>query len=433
MSSAFIEINIFKFIFFQKNIRIKPLINQTTKFEIKQSQRGFSVRKFRLKILLCLVLSAVICGGVLIYTASRIPDNYYVVKGEDVKLDTVYPVTTTVTDVKDDRYSLDVKFLGVIPVKKVNVRVVEDTSVIVGGEAFGVKFYTDGVIVVGMSDVTGEQRTVNPAFEAGIRVGDVIKSVNGEKITSNEDLSEIVEKSNGKALKIDVVRQSLEYSVNVIAEKEKSSGQYKLGLWVRDSAAGIGTITYFDPVNKTFAGLGHSICDADTGEIMPLAAADVVGVDITSVKKSEKGVPGEIRGTFNDSFFIGSLYSNVEEGVYGNLTENFNFGGDEPVEIVFKQDVYEGSAKIRCCVDGTTVREYDIVIENVNRSSTQKTKNMIIKVTDTQLLEITGGIVQGMSGSPILQDGKLVGAVTHVLINSPTEGYGIFIENMLVN
>ena len=391
------------------------------------------LRKSKLRIILYIVLLIILGVGIWFYTASKIPDNYYVIKGEDVEFDTVSPVTSTVTDQKDDRYSLDVKLLGVIPVKKVNVRVIEDSSVIPGGEAFGVKFYTDGVIVVGMSDVVGEEKSINPAFNVGIRVGDVIKSVNGQRVTSNENLSALVENSGGNPIKLEVARQSLQYSVDITPEKEKSTGKYKIGLWVRDSAAGIGTITYFDPVNSTFAGLGHSICDSDTGEIMPLATADVVGVAITSVKKSESGLPGELKGTFNDSFIIGSLYSNVEEGVYGNLVKNFKFSGENPIKIAFKQDVYEGPAKIRCCINGTDVGEYDISIEKINRSGTQKTKNMVVRVTDPRLLEVTGGIVQGMSGSPIIQDDKLVGAVTHVLINSPTEGYAIFIENMLVN
>ena len=203
---------------------------------------------------------------------------------------------------------------------------------------------------------------------------------------------------------------------------------YKAGFWVRDSSAGIGTLTFYDPENLSFAGLGHAVCDVDTGTVLPFSSGEIVTAAITKVKKGTAGAPGELGGTFTGTERLGTVKINNETGLYGTL--EYEIGGIS-VPLAPKQEIYEGAAVILSTIDGTETAEYDIIIEKISLSDDSLTKNMIIRVTDDDLIEITGGIVQGMSGSPIIQDGKLVGAVTHVFVNDPTKGYGIFIENML--
>lgn len=315
----------------------------------------------------------------------------------------------------------------------VQTNVNSDTSelmLIPGGQAFGVKFYTDGVMVVDMTAFETADGMRNPAYEAGIRTKDIIISVNGEKITSNRDISKIVSACNGKQVVFEVKRNDTTFTVNVSPQKSAAQDSYKVGLWVRDSTAGIGTITYFNPQTGHFAGLGHGISDVDTGVLMPLAAGDVIGANISSVIKGQKGAPGQLEGSFNEFVQYGSLLQNTSQGVFGK-TEDRNLLSQQAIPIASNEQVEVGEVTIRCTTNGTQVSEYKAMIESINKSSSSQGKNMVIKITDEALLEKTGGIVQGMSGSPIIQNGKLVGAVTHVLINDPTMGYGIFIENML--
>lgn len=305
-----------------------------------------------------------------------------------------------------------------------------DLALIPGGQAFGVKFYTDGVMVVDMTAFETADGMRNPAYEAGIRTKDIIISVNGEKITTNRDISNIVSACNGNTVVFEVKRNDTTFTVNVLPQKSAAQDSYKVGLWVRDSTAGIGTITYFNPQTGHFAGLGHGISDVDTGVLMPLAVGDVIGANISSVIKGQKGAPGQLEGSFNEFVQYGSLIQNTSQGVFGK-TNDKNLLSQQAIPIASNDEVQVGEVTIRCTTNGSEISEYKAMIESINKSSTSQGKNMVIKITDEALLEKTGGIVQGMSGSPIIQNGKLVGAVTHVLINDPTMGYGIFIENML--
>ncbi len=305
-----------------------------------------------------------------------------------------------------------------------------ELALIPGGQAFGVKFYTDGVMVVDMTAFETADGMRNPAYEAGIRTKDIIISVNGEKITTNRDISNIVSACNGNTVVFEVKRNDTTFTVNVLPQKSAAQDSYKVGLWVRDSTAGIGTITYFNPQTGHFAGLGHGISDVDTGVLMPLAVGDVIGANISSVIKGQKGAPGQLEGSFNEFVQYGSLIQNTSQGVFGK-TNDKNLLSQQAIPIASNDEVQVGEVTIRCTTNGSEISEYKAMIESINKSSTSQGKNMVIKITDEALLEKTGGIVQGMSGSPIIQNGKLVGAVTHVLINDPTMGYGIFIENML--
>ena len=224
-------------------------------------------------------------------------------------------------------------------------------------------------------------------------------------------------------------RGNLTFSVEVTAVKSVSEERYKLGAWVRDSSAGIGTLTFYDPGSGIFGGLGHAVCDIDTGEILPLQSGEVVPVNISGVVRGEVGEPGELRGSFAKGSVLGTLAQNGETGVYGQMRGFLT--NQEAMSVAMKQEVHTGSAQIITTIDSGGYQYYDVQIEKVHFNDGSPTRNLIVRITDETLLEKTGGIVQGMSGSPIIQDGKLVGAVTHVFVNDPTRGYGIFAENML--
>ena len=327
-------------------------------------------------------------------------------------------------------YPASLKLFGLFPIKDVTVKVVDATSVIPCGTPFGIKMYTDGVLVVGMSDVDTAAGSKSPARSAGIRVGDVIVSIDGQTVNTTEQVAAVVEKAADKAMVFRIRRNHIEFDVSFNAERSVNENRYKAGLWVRDSSAGIGTLTYYIPGANTFAGLGHAICDVDTGDILPLSSGEVLPARIYSVVKGQKGEPGELRGGFEYGT-MGNLTINSETGVYGTLSKVPAALIGEPVNVAMKQQVKEGYAQMLTTIDGTHPEYYDIEIEQVRYNDSSPTRNMTIVITDPRLLEKTGGIIQGMSGSPILQDGRLVGAVTHVFVNDPTHGFAIFAENML--
>lgn len=316
----------------------------------------------------------------------------------------------------------------VIPLKTVRLTVMDDPSVVLCGTPFGIRMFTNGVVVVGISEIKTAEGAVCPARDAGIQEGDIILSVDGKAAGSNPEVEKAVENCGGSALRLSVSRGGEKLSVSVQPARAEADGQYKMGLWVRDSTAGIGTMTFYDPVSGCFGGLGHGICDADTGRLMPLLSGDIVPVAISGVTKGEKGSPGELRGYFSDSSSMGTLCENVSAGVYGALASPPE---GTHVPVAMKQEVEVGPARILTTVGGEAPKFYDVQLEQVDYRDGVPCKNLVLRVTDRQLLAETGGIVQGMSGSPILQNDKLVGAVTHVFVNDPTRGYGIFAENML--
>ena len=316
---------------------------------------------------------------------------------------------------------------GVFPIREVTAKVTEEKSVILGGEPFGIKFRTEGVMVTALTSVSSKNGSlVSPAASGGLRVGDYLLSINGEKMTTNEDIAAAVKNSGGKALSVVYQRGSATKKAE-IHPALCSDNSLKIGLWVKDSSAGIGTMTFIDPENETFAGLGHPIIDSTSGEIMIVGSGEITDAEIQSVKKGAAGIPGELEGRLYGSS-VGSILTNCETGVFGHFEETPN---GEEIKIGYKQEVRPGKAEIVTTLDSEGPKRYEIQIEKINLTPENKTKNMIIKVTDKELLQKTGGIVQGMSGSPIIQNGKLVGAVTHVFVNDPTRGYAIFAENML--
>lgn len=298
-------------------------------------------------------------------------------------------------------------------------------TVYLGGFPVGLKLYADGVVIVGTEDIDTKSGNVNPAEKAGIRVGDIIKKINGEDVKTNKRVSEIIEKSKGEKLEITVKRDNKLLSFTFNSEYSVSEGKYKAGLWIRDSSAGIGTVT-FCTSDGGFASLGHAVCDIDTGEVVPIDNGQSTNVNITGFYKGVPGDAGELCGVLEREA-TGEIYYNGNIGVYGE----FNTLPETPMyEIAPKDEVYEGGAVIFTTLENGITESYTIQILKVDDSKGE-TKNLLIKVTDKELLEKTGGIIQGMSGSPIVQNGRIVGAVTHVLVDTPEKGYGIFAQTML--
>ena len=300
--------------------------------------------------------------------------------------------------------------------------------VVVSGDVFGIRLYSDGILVVGTNYVKTKSGSENPAQEAGLKVGDVIKAINGRRVTSNSDFGAAVNASSGNEIELLVCRNNEDRVVRFFPVLSAEDNKYKAGLWVRDSTAGIGTLTYFDNNSLEFAGLGHGICDVDTGELMPLLGGDTVYARITGSYKGTKEDTGELCGVFSDEI-LGPLTENTDFGVFGSISGDQISGTVMPVAM--RDEVRTGRAKIISTVDENGPKEYEVEITRIYRNS-DSSKCMAITVTDKKLIEKTGGIIQGMSGSPIIQDGMLVGAVTHVLVHDPLRGYGIFAEKMVL-
>lgn len=390
----------------------------------------------RLSMFLCVSLTFIL--GICIYSSAKLPNNYKINEECDFSLKGYLSVKTNSMSANKDvdadasengNFEADVLFMNVIPIKRVRVERSEQMSVVPCGCPFGVKIFTKGVMVVGVSDVKSDRGIERPAKDAGIKNGDIILSVNGFEINSTDDLINVVENCSGDNLTINVMRD--EESFNVVASPAKNllDGTYKLGVWGRDSSAGIGTLTFFEPKTLLFGGLGHGICDVDTGELMPLLHGEIIKATVNGITKGVRGIPGELKGYFIDTEAIGELNKNTDIGVYGMLNESLV--DKEPITVALKQQVQTGEAEILTTISGTTPQVYNIEIQSINYNEDCPSKNMIIKIVDDRLINETGGIIQGMSGSPIIQNGMLVGAVTHVFVNDPHKGYAIFAENMI--
>lgn len=362
------------------------------------------------------------------------PDSVTISDSDDAVFSDIYYCvqTTSVSESVDYQTSearqRQLKLFGVVPVKNVTVTQQERKNLYVSGESFGIKLYTDGVIVVGTQNVESDGEKINPAQEAGIEIGDVIISINNVNVYTSDDVENILNDNNGLDYTVVVKRGDRYKTFTLTPAYSTSEGCYKAGMWVRDSTAGIGTITYFDEENGTFAALGHPINDVDTNEIMPLLEGEAVQATVTKVYKATNGSTGSLSCDFK-SQVIGVLTDNTQCGIFGNFAYISDAAKLYPVAT--KQEVEKDYAQILTTIDDQGPKYYDVEITRISYSEDNANKNMVIKVIDQELIEKTGGIVQGMSGSPIIQNGRIVGAVTHVFVNEPTKGYGIFIENML--
>ncbi len=316
--------------------------------------------------------------------------------------------------------------------ESVNSNITRKVNII--GRTVGLKLYTDGVLVVGMSEVDGEDgKKYKPYENSGIQEGDMIKAINGKAISNAEELVKIINESKGESISIRYQRESEEIYTTINPVKI-SDNNYMIGLWVRDAAAGLGTLTYFEETTSSFATLGHGINDVDTNKLLNISNGELVTSQIVSIVKGKKGKAGEIRGTIDKGEVIGNIEVNSEIGVYGIVT-NFDYINKvklEEVEVAQRHEIKEGKATIICQLSNEDkVEEYDIEIKRIYRMNYKDNKSMAIKITDNELIEKTGGIIPGMSGTPIIQNGKFIGAITNVLLNDPTQGYAIFADMMM--
>lgn len=358
--------------------------------------------------------------------------NGNILDGKDVSLNLLSPFK--IESSKNGKVDFDIKMLGIIPLKHVTVNVIPQIKVIPGGQPVGVKLTTKGVMVVGTSLVNCiDEKQYNPSQDAGIEAGDTIIKINDIAVKDGEHVSRLINSSDGEAMKITLIRKDKEIQTNIKPVKSREDQQYKIGAWIRDSTAGVGTLTFYCPQSNTFGALGHPITDVDTGVILSVNSGKIVPSRIISIQPGLRGKPGELRGLFIDEEDdLGTIYKNTPCGIYGSaLKKIVNNLYSDPIPICLQGQIKEGPAKILTTINDTEVKSYDIVIEKLTNQTKPNPKSMVIRVTDQELLEKTGGIVQGMSGSPIIQDDKLVGAVTHVFINRPDMGYGIYIEWML--
>lgn len=388
---------------------------------------------------------------------ANIPDEIYVQRGITKTIDLGLPVKADVTSkgvinitsetlenvtgmqsplviepVDSGEANIELSILGV-PVKNVKVSVSDELMVIPGGQSIGVTLYTKGALVVGITGVETENGNIkNPAREAGMLPGDIILAINGTEIDNAYHLREIINQLQG-VISIRVDRNGRVLDLNMKPVRDPSDGKLRLGLWVRDSTAGVGTLTFIMPNDRKFGGLGHAICDLDTGNILSVKEGEIYFSEVIQVNKGENGVPGEIQGYFSSSSGnMGAIEKNTDYGIYGTIFSDLSLDKfSKPIPAANRSEVRLGKAKILATIDNEGVKAFDCEIIKINVQDEAGQKGIVLQITDRELLEKTGGIVQGMSGSPIIQNGKLIGAVTHVFVNNPTKGYGLYIDWML--
>ncbi|EKQ58222.1 MULTISPECIES: SpoIVB peptidase [unclassified Clostridium] len=361
----------------------------------------------------------------------KIPNKIYT--KDEKTVSSIAPIGNTINKIndKDDQY--EIKFLGMIPLKSLQIQKIRDLELYPGGNPIGVRVNSEGVLIVGYSDIViNNKKEESPGKAGGLEIGDIILKVNGEEMENSLDLLKTIKECDKEDVKVDILRNGENFT-KVIHLKKENNKDYKIGLWIRDSTAGVGTLTFYDAKSKKFGALGHPITDCDTNEPFLIKKGDVLESSIISVRKGEKGSPGELKGIFlNEQKPTGNIEKNTQSGIFGEIKNSVVLNKSiKPLKVGFRDEITTGKAKIITTIDESGPQEFDIEIEKLLNQSTAGSKSMVIKITDQKLLEKTGGIVQGMSGSPIIQNGKIVGAVTHVLINKPDTGYGIYIEWML--
>ncbi len=337
-----------------------------------------------------------------------------------------------ITALKPGKAELSMKLLGYIPIKSIAIEALPSKRVVVGGHSIGVLLQSRGIMVVGFAPITqSDGSKVYPGKEQGIEMGDLILQVDGQSITNEEDLARIIDSKKNQSLEVKLQRRGKALSIPVKAVFCPETNRYRIGLYVRDGVVGVGTLTFIDPHTGQFAALGHVIMDADTRQGIDVLSGKVLSASIQMIKAGKPGHPGEKIGVFNkESEFTGKILKNADAGIYGIINNNDLYKNAPQLEVAYAHQVQVGAAQMWTVVNGDTIEKWDIQIEKVFPHRNNG-KGMIIKVTDPRLLSISGGIVQGMSGSPIVQDNKIIGAVTHVFLNDPSSGYGIFMDSML--
>ena len=402
------------------------------------------LKKF-IKIMLLLIFLSIIYIYFLII--NYMPDEITIFEGENITLNTFLGITykskgetlsvsantgkKTINKVGNEKISINL--LDKFFIKDIEVSVLPKTTVIPVGNIAGVKLYTNGVLVVGMSEIEGEDQKIYKPYEGtNIEEGDTIVSVNKTIINSTDDLIEQVNNSKGQDIILQYIHdeQTLECSIKPIKTGES---EYKLGLWVRDSAAGVGTVTFYNPDTKGFAALGHGLLDIDTEQLINISSGEFVTANILDINKGEKGEPGKIQGTLEKQKQIGNITQNTRFGIYGivNDISTLMINKSNEMEVALRDEIKPGKAEILCSLENGKIEKYEIEIQKIFKDNNYDNKSMKVRVTDKRLIEKTGGIIQGMSGSPIIQNGKFIGALTHVLVNEPLEGYAVFGDIMV--
>lgn len=385
---------------------------------------------------------------IYIYVVSidNIPQTIEIFQGEEVNISTLWGIKISnekdIVETSSTLYSstfneigeekLEVSLFDKIKLKTINVNVIEDVDVIPVGEIIGIKLYTNGVMVVGMASIEGEDGNIyKPYQECGIQEGDSITHINNIEITSTNKLIEEINNSSGETIEITFKHKEETKKGKITAVKNKE-GVYKIGLWVRDSAAGVGTMTFYNEETNYFAALGHAITDVDTGEILSTSSGEIDTAKILSIVKGQKDEPGRIEGAINSNSTIGNIYNNNKFGIFGVIKnlENLNLDFNKKMKVASRNEIKLGEATCLSAIDGE-VNQYKIEIMKIYPNNNYDNKSMLINVTDENLISKTGGIIQGMSGTPIVQNGKFIGAITHVLVNNPTMGYAVFGDLML--
>lgn len=385
---------------------------------------------------------------VYILVIDNIPNKIVIFQGEDISMQTLFGMSfkmknletiETSSNVKNQvgknvgKTDLKVSLFDNIDLKDIEVSVLPKTKVIPVGSIAGVKLYTNGVLVVGMSEIEGkDNKKYKPYENSGIEEGDTIIKIDEHEIDSSKDLVNTINMSKGKTIKVKYIHdeQTKECSMTPV---KTINNEFKLGIWVRDSAAGVGTVTFYETATKTFGALGHGITDIDTNELINISSGEFITTRILNIDRGEKGIPGKIQGTIENQNNIGIINKNSKFGIYGKVDNlsSLNIDTSKEMEVALRDEIKIGKATILCSLDNEKPKEYEIEIQTIYKDNNYDNKSMKIKVTDEKLLEKTGGIIQGMSGSPIIQNGKFIGAITHVLVNAPKEGYAVFGDIML--
>lgn len=407
------------------------------------------------KIKVTFLISILLILLIYVSNITSLPDNLILFQGEKINLKTAfglsfstnheedkltgkYEVLQTSTGIQTSedytgKVSINLNLFGKIPVKTIDVNIIENTEVVALGDIVGLKLYTNGVLVVGMSEISGvDNHKYKPYEETGIEEGDMIVEVNEQTVTCTSDLLKSIKEAEGREVSISYVRDGNieETSIKPVKAQDNT---YKIGLWVRDTAAGVGTVSFYEPSTGLFAALGHGILDVDTEELLDISTGDFVTTNIVSITKGEKGNPGKIQGSIENQTTIGQVYKNTEFGVYGSLKNlsGLNINSQNTMKVALRDEIKTGKASIISTLENNKKEEYEVEIQKIDKNNNSDNKSMLIKVTDQRLIDKTGGIIQGMSGSPIIQDGKLIGVLTHVLVSDPTMGYGVFADMMI--
>lgn len=391
------------------------------------------------KIKIVIIILFLLIIYMYISNITLIPKQIVLLEGENYKIRTLLGIdviqTSAVVSENGDTSQVNLNMFG-NTVKQINVTRLKNVEVIPVGKIIGLKLYTNGVLIVGMSEIENVNHQKERPYEnLNIQEGDTILKVNDLEIQTIENLQKEINKSDGKNIDLTILKEDGTIETSNIKPVKVSNTEYKLGLWVKDAATGVGTLTYYEPNSKSFAALGHGITDSDTDKLIDIDSGNIVTSKIVSIQKGEQGKPGEIRGSIINQPTIGKVYKNTEFGIYGELTNlsNIKFNYSNKLKVALRGEIQEGNAKVLCSLDGNETEEYNIKIEKIYKDNNEDNKSMLIEVTDKNLINKTGGIIRGLSGAPIIQNGKFIGAITNVLVNSPTKGYAIFGDIMIKN